>query len=63
MSLIDIRAMVTLDLGWKHITRHVPCTPSIQNRGSSLCGGIGVSSSMAGKSLVNTYVDLYSGVN
>lgn len=24
ISLTDIKAMVTLDFGWKHITRHVP---------------------------------------
>lgn len=35
----------------------------MRKRGSSLWGGDGESFNRAGKSFVNTYVDLYSGVN
>lgn len=53
---------VRFDSGWKHMTRHVPLAAPIWNSGSSLAGGGGVPSSSAGKSLVNTYVEVYTGL-
>lgn len=57
-SAMDISGMDTLDFGWKHMTLHVPLAPLVWNSGSLARGGMGASSSRAGKSFVNTNVDV-----
>ena len=59
---VSINGTVTFDFGLKHMTLQVPLAISVLNRGSDDSSGCGTSSSKAGKSLVKTKVDSYSGL-
>ena len=62
ISSVLISGIVTSERGWKHITRHVPLAGSNLNSSSDSPLPSGHSGSREGKSLLNTKVDVYSGL-